>query len=728
MLTMDEIDELHEAGLHCPHCTTTNAPQRKFCSKCGAALWEPCLQCGELSAAGETYCGACGANLPEIAAAQVELAKADLSTAAEMKSAFRFQEATGLLTRISKKDHPRLAEYAARAKELISQIAAEKRERRLVAEEACQRAQRCLAASDYDGAARLIDNVPLPLQNDEMRLMRTQIAEQQQNVNTLTEELQTAVQQKRLLELPALVERLLALKPDHNYARSVAAQVQKRLVAAAKKMLAEHRYDQALRLLDQISAPTNVAEFQQLRRQATELAWLDWDLRNGPVIDDTLVAVADRLRRLAPDNASAVRLCSELQHRVQPVKDSRRDQPLPWARPPEQTPLGFPVEWLTGFRRVVCSETLDTSDLLRHPGRFAVACGLALTGIEQAALHINLLPGQEPGMLHRFKRLMQSKHARSAWGIDLGASSLKAVRLSWDGAKQQAVIESAVLIEHAKVLGHAANNAEEERLVAETLKAFLGSRQIKNERICVGLPGRMVLSRQIDLPPVTLAKAPKLVQFEASHQFPVPLDQLAWDYQLLDPSPNLTAAPKTPDEKHRQALLIAVRRTVARPIVDALQRLNVRVDLLQPDFLALHNFLAYDCLASPGDSPSGEAYSVVAAVDIGSDVTNVMVSSPCSVWFRTCGVAGHSFTRALVKEFNLTVAQAEQRKCEPESVERLGDLYDTLSPVFDDLLQEVRRSLSVYAEVQPNRPVQCILGIGGGFSLHGLFRYLRCGR
>lgn len=727
MSMIEEMENVSRAALCCPRCRQENLPQWKFCAQCGTPLWEQCLRCGEPCAAGESYCGACGACLGDVAAEQIEQLEAGFHAASEMAATSRFGEAITLLTRISKNDHPRLVEHAARAKELLDQLVAQRQHQRVVVEQMCQRAQQCFDAFDYDGAARLIDQVPSPLQDEETRQLRTQIGECQKEMDLLAKELRDAVHHKRLLELPSHIRRLLALKPDHAYAKNVAGQVQKRLVVAAKKMLAEHRYDQALQLLDQIPAPTDVAAFQQLHRQAAELAWLDWDLRNAPVIDDTLVAVAERLRRLAPDNAHAVRLCNELQRRVQLAKDGQHHQPFLWVRPPKQTPLGVPVEWLASFRRVAHAETLDCPDLVKYPGRFAVACGLALAGVKQAALRINLLSGQQQGMLQRVKHLMRSRTKRSAWGIDLGTSSLKAVKLAWDEAKRQAVIESAVLMEHAKVLSHAANDTEEGRLVAETLKAFLDSHQIKNDLVCVGLPGRRVLNCQIDLPPVNLAKVSKLVQYEAPHKFPIPLDQLAWDYQLLGPSPNPNSVPKTPDEKPRQALLIAARRTTVQPLIDTFQRLNVQVDLLQPDFVALHNFLVYDCLAPPGDSPSGEAYSTEAAVDIGCDVTNVVVSSPHSLWFRSCGVAGHNFTRALVKEFNLTVAQAEQRKRAPESAERLSDLYEALSPVFNDLLKEVQRSLTAYSESQPDRPIRSIFGLGGGFSLHGLFRYLRCG-
>ncbi len=722
MSTTGEIENALHTALYCPQCREKNLPQWKYCAQCGASLWEACLRCGEMCAAGESYCGACGACLNELVAEQVERLESDLRTAAELEAAFRFDEAIALLANVAKNDHPRLAEHAGQAKQRIARLTEQRRQLWTVAEEARQRANGCVADADYDGAARFIESVPVTLQDEDLRQLGDQIARRRREIDDLTREMQDAVRERRLLELPSCIERLLALKPDHAYARSVAEQVQKRLVAAAKKMLAVHRYDQSLHLLDQISGWADAADFEPVRRQAMELAWLDRDLRNAPFIDNTLVAVAERLCRLVPNDAHAARLRNELHRRIRLAKDKRHERPLAWRNPPKQTPLGVPVEWLTGFQRVACAETLDRSDLSRHPGRFAVACGLALAGVKRASLRINLLSGQRQGVLHRAKHLIRSQTVRSAWGIDIGVSSLKAVKLVCGDAKQQAVVEAAVLIEHAKPLSHAANGEEEDRLVSETLKTLCERHSIKNDVVCVGLSGRMTLSRQIVLPPVGLAKAAKLIQFEASRQFPIPLDQLAWDYQILGPASNPNAASKTPDETRRQALLIAARRARTQPLVDAFRRLHAPIDLLQPDFVALHNFLVYDRLTAQGDSPSGDANRVVAAVDIGCDVTNLVVSSPHSLWHRSCGVAGQNFTRALVTQFNLTLAKAEQRKRTPESAERLSDLYKALSPVCDDLLAEVQQSLAAYAESQPNCSVERVFGLGGGFSLHGLLR------
>ena len=174
--------------------------------------------------------------------------------------------------------------------------------------------------------------------------------------------------------------------------------------------------------------------------------------------------------------------------------------------------------------------------------------------------------------------------------------------------------------------------------------------------------------------------------------------------------------------------MIAAKRYLAEKFLEGLGHAGLRADLLQPDFIALHNFLAFEHFAAAGETPAGKPPLAAAALDMGCDVTSVIVSSPQSLWFHSCGVAGRSFTRALVKEFNLSVAQAEQLKRAPESDQRLGQVEQALAPAFDDLLREVRQSLAVYAQAEPDRPVGQLFGLGGGFALHGMFRYLRCGR
>ena len=77
-------------------------------------------------------------------------------------------------------------------------------------------------------------------------------------------------------------------------------------------------------------------------------------------------------------------------------------------------------------------------------------------------------------------------------------------------------------------------------------------------------------------------------------------------------------------------------------------------------------------------------------------------------------------------ELQLTKDQAEQAKREPTRVRRLSELHEAYDPMFARLTDEVQRSLDSFHK-ETGMQVSRILGVGGGFRLHGLLKYLRNG-
>jgi Tfp pilus assembly PilM family ATPase len=143
---------------------------------------------------------------------------------------------------------------------------------------------------------------------------------------------------------------------------------------------------------------------------------------------------------------------------------------------------------------------------------------------------------------------------------------------------------------------------------------------------------------------------------------------------------------------------------------------------VQNDCVALHNAIVFELLA---DADAGDA---IATIDIGTDATNVVVSSPRSVWFRTFTQGGAGFTRELVKQLKLTHDQAEQLQHQPAKARRFSQLEAALQPLLLQLGGEIERSLTTYARLAPDRPVRQVYGLGGAFQMHGLLRFLRSGK
>jgi type IV pilus assembly protein PilM len=407
----------------------------------------------------------------------------------------------------------------------------------------------------------------------------------------------------------------------------------------------------------------------------------------------------------------------------------------PWASKPGDTPWGFPIDCITGFQRITLDEKLDRTPLVENPGCFAVACGLAIQGLGQAHVQIDLRPAASKSAIKAVTGLFRQRYASQAWGLDLGSSSVKAVKLAWDKKTETISMESAALVQYKKPLSQAASEEEEQAIIEEAMTAFLAQNELKADHVCLSLPGRLVLTRIFQLPTSDRTKMSTMVQFEAKRHAPTNLDQLDWDFQPLaapDEEDDSASAKQSETKKGSTAVLfVASRSKLVRKRIDLMKRLGVRVESAQSECIALHNFLMYD-LAPPAQSEAtnGNAEAArpkwpIAVVDVGGDGGNLLVSSPTGVWVRHLGFGGYSVTRALIKYFNLTAAQADELKRNPAAAPSISEIYRTLEPIMDDFSRELGVSLAAYAKADHYEPVERMYCLGGGFQLHGLLAYLR---
>ena len=712
--------------LRCRGCRAGNPATRKFCSHCGQPLWEPCSQCGTICAAGERFCGACGANLDAGVQQQIERAEAEIERAEQLQRANRFADAIDVLGTLSQAEHPRLTTFAARAGQMLKQLVTERDRKQLVAGEKLKEAETLLANRDYAAAVRLLGTVPQPLWTEPMQAISRDCQLRLDEIETLTGELKEALAARRLEGLLPTIERLLALKPDHAGAQQLAKQIQECLCRAAKELLLKHQYEKARRLLDQAPDAVRTDTLKQYYAHAAELAFLASDLRTAPFVDQTLLEVANRFAALAPRDAEMAALIEKLRQRGEAAGVGPTFKPVLWAAPPEKPAAGLPVEWVTHLPSIGFQEGLATAPFIEQAGGFIAACGLALQGVGQGPLHINLLPPDRRTMFGRVTNMMGLK-GHTAWGIDVSNAGIKGVRLAWDDAHKRATIEAGGFLVHRKSLSQTANEAEEDRIVDESLKRFLELHKVKADRLVVGVPGRWLLCRQFKLPPIDNAKLRSLVEYEARLQVPVELDQLVWDFADLA---ELNVAPLAAKEKaakrDHEVVVVGVKKLQVGRLLGRFRAAGLHADVVQGDALAIYNALSYEFMR-PSPDENVAPPSPLAVLDVGADATNFVCVGPRVLWFRNFGIGGQSATRALIQELNLTQAQAEQLKCEPARAKRLAPVYHALSSRFDDLLEEIRLSREALAKIYPNIKPAKLLVLGGGLRQHGLLRYLQRG-
>ena len=704
-------------ALICRHCQQENSPHRRFCGGCGKSLWEKCPACSTELSTSERFCGNCGAEVHGQREEQVRAVQEKLDQARALAAAHRYERAIGLLRSVAALDDPRFAALAETAlPEILRTEAAEKRQKKLAAI-ALQQGEELLAGRSYEAAMQVLDSIPEPMRTQEINDCLERAQNQWKELLALSGEIRTLIEAKRTNELFPKLERLLALKPDHPQAQKLATQLREQLLAAATKRLNEHLYADALKLLEQIPAFARNEEVESATDKALELSVLLTELRSAPLALPSTLAIVQKLVKFAPANKEAARLAEEFRVRVAAKPDTVRAAAPAWVKAPQRTRLVVPVEWLGYFTRLACEDATAAKTLRESPGQFFVALGLALQGINDADTAVNLLPAEKSGLLGKIPFSFGKKPPAVSWGLDLGESGLRAIKLSKDAKSGVVKLEACEHIFHSQPLVQIEKSLEREEVAAVTLKEFLGRAQTEGCRLVASLSSQRVLGRFFDLPPMAGKKVAEAVQFEAKHQIPVPLEDLSWAYDIQGLVP--TAGGKEQDERPRKILLVAARLTHVQAQAALFKAAGITIDELTPDCLALHNAYQFE-FHSDNARPN-------ALVDIGLDCTNFLISAPRAAWFRSFGLGGENFTQALARHFQLTREQAEELKSKPAKARRYSLYCATQEPLFVQLVSEIERSLASYSRFSAE-PAEKVYGVGGAFQTHGLLRYLRWGK
>lgn len=710
----------------CKQCTKENASQRRFCGDCGTVLWTDCGNCGAEVPVDEKFCGICGTNLRDSVSAELAQAKATLAEANELRVRMEYDAALYTARKLAKSHDPRMDDVADDALALIDDIQQEITAREQAAIDSLERARMLFSGYAYEGAIAELQDVPERFTNDEIQQLLKEATGKRNEILCLSGEIREAIEQKRTGELLPKIERLLTIKPNHDQAQKIAGQLRDRMLLNAKKRLVEHKYAEALELLRQVPSFVRTADVEKLVEQGEELQWLVDNLRYSPIADQTLQELAERLVKVAPTNEEATKTKQKVvERRALALPDDPRHRYLTWGAVPKTTHLNWPVDWLTGFKNFKVTDSAHAPVFQENPGRFFVALGLALQGLDKAPLDMSLMPEDKKKFsLKQISTILRKRSEKYAWGIDLNASGLKAVKLQRDDKEGTVSVVDVVLLKHRKLLSQPDAELERGIITAETLKEFLAKRTLADARVVVNMPAHKMLGRFFDLPAVELKKVPDAVEYETRHQLPIALDELYWDWSLV------AARELVEHEESRRVVVVAGRDYHVNDRLAMLREAGIQPEVLTLDCVALHNFALHEFFGvdPKQKTVTADSHDAIVMLDVGAECSNLVISSPSAHWFRTFNTGGDQFTEPLVRQFKLTYGQAELLKREPFRARRMSQLHATNEPLYKTLSDDIIRSLDSFQKLFPDQTISRIYGLGGGFAQHGLWRALRHGK
>ncbi|MEW1957549.1 type IV pilus assembly protein PilM [Kineococcus sp. NPDC059986] len=293
---------------------------------------------------------------------------------------------------------------------------------------------------------------------------------------------------------------------------------------------------------------------------------------------------------------------------------------------------------------------------------------------------------------------------RTAIGLDIGTSGVRAAELSYD--KTGVTLEKfgqVALPEGAVRDGEVVDRAA----VADAIKALWRGSGFRGKKVALGVANQRVVVRQIDLPWMPAAELKQSLPLQVQDFLPMPVEDSVLDFHV-------TEELNDGGTRGLRGLLVAASRDMVMSNIEAVQAAGMRVTSV--------DLTSFAVLRSVG-RPAGEV-ATEALIDIGSRISNLVVHSGGVPRFvRVLLTGGQDITDAIAERLGVPTALAEAVKrgtdteVTDEELRLAGSAVDLMLEVFVD---EIRSSIDYYAASNPQfRPERLVVS-GGGSLVRGL--------
>ena len=240
------------------------------------------------------------------------------------------------------------------------------------------------------------------------------------------------------------------------------------------------------------------------------------------------------------------------------------------------------------------------------------------------------------------------------------------------------------------------------------LNELVSKLKIKGQKVWCSIPGHPVFSRFVKLPPVKGDKLAQIVEFEARQNVPWQLDEVSWDYEIVEKS----------DLGEIEVVLAAMKSEPLNEMHQELVASGVKVVGMDVGPLALYNAFRYSY-------PDMDEPALI--VDMGARSTNLVFIDGERFFTRNLLVGGAAVTNAIAKEFGVPFAEAERQKQSQGFVALGGAVEDhpdegvnAMSKVMRNsmtrLHAEIMRTITFYRSQQGGSAPKRVFLAGGGSS------------
>ncbi len=289
------------------------------------------------------------------------------------------------------------------------------------------------------------------------------------------------------------------------------------------------------------------------------------------------------------------------------------------------------------------------------------------------------------------------------FGLDIGSSAIKVVQFRDDGG---AFTLSALAVVELPPDTITDGAIKDPPTVVAAIKDAVAKSGAKGTDATIGICGRELIIKKVQIPAVPPKELADAVQLEAEHHIPFAIDEVFIDSQVVGEH-----------DGNLDLILVAVKKSKVMEYVTVVQEAGFAPVIVDVDSFALGNQFELN-------QPEA-ADEAVALIDIGASVmkTNV-VRGGVTIFARDIPFGGNQYTQAIASRLGVPFEQAEAAKVgKDESLD-----HEAVAPAIDEISHElsleVQRTFDYFASTAESERIGKIVLAGGCSQVAGLGEYL----
>lgn len=221
------------------------------------------------------------------------------------------------------------------------------------------------------------------------------------------------------------------------------------------------------------------------------------------------------------------------------------------------------------------------------------------------------------------------------------------------------------------------------------------------------ISGQSVFTRFVKLPPLQDDNIEQLVTFEAQQHVPFPLNEVVWDYELIEGATD------------KEVVIVAIKSDALDEINSAVNDSGLGTAEVDVAPMALYNAFR---------STYGNPEEPILIIDIGAKTSNLLYIEGRRFFTRSIAIGGAAITAAIAKEYNIPFLEAEHQKVANGLValggghtEQMDEAVAALAMVIRNALSrlpaEISRTTNYYRSQHGGSAPRRVLLAGGGANL-----------